>query len=574
RHTDVLCVLTDSHGQPRTSCVCWRTPTDTHGHTRTATYIMCVLTDSHGRPVCASGHPQTSCMSCVCWWTPTDVLCVLTRQPTGAKITRTVHGKGQRAESKDQRADMCIEGQPRTHGRPVCSDGHTHTHTDVLCVLTDTHGRPVCADGHTRTSSMDVLCVLTDTHGHTRTATDVLCVLTDTHGCPVCTEQTAHVGQNHPNSPREGPAASVLSPRTNMLICVLMDSHRRPVCADGHTRTATDVLCVLTDTHGHPVCADGHPQTSCVKGRHVCADGHPRTSCTSCVCWQKPTDVLCVLNRQPTRAKITQTVHGKGQRVESKDQRADMCTDGQPQTSCTHTDTHGHKQTATDVLCVLADTHRRPTHTYSHGRPVCAGGHQLTSCVLVCADGHPRTSYCPRGPKSSKQSTGRASVLSPRTNVLICVLMDSHGRPVYSHGRPVCADGHTRTHTYSHRRLVCADGHTRTQPTWAKITQTVHGKGQRVESKDQHADMSMDVLCVLTDTHGHTRTATDVLCVLTDTHGRPPRTSCVCWRTPTDVLSTDVLCVLADTHGRPVCTEQTAQVGQNHPNSPREGPAR
>ncbi|CAG7863584.1 unnamed protein product, partial [Brassica rapa] len=62
-----------------------------------------------------------------------DVLCVLTdthrrhvRQPTWAKIIRTVHGKGQRAESKDQRADMpfaefkdqrahmCTDGQPRT----------------------------------------------------------------------------------------------------------------------------------------------------------------------------------------------------------------------------------------------------------------------------------------------------------------------------------------------------------------------------------------------------------------------------------------------------------------------------
>ncbi|CAG7870557.1 unnamed protein product, partial [Brassica rapa] len=67
-----------------------------------------------------------------------------------------------------------------------------------------------------------------------------------------------------------------------------------------------------------------------------------------------------------------------------------------------------------------------------------------------------------------------------------------------------------------------------------------------------------------------TQTVTDVLCVLTESH-RQPRTSCMCWRTPTDVLSTDVLCVLADTHGRPVCTEQTAHVGQNHPNSPREG---
>ncbi|CAG7863454.1 unnamed protein product, partial [Brassica rapa] len=65
-----------------------------------------------------------------------------------------------------------------------------------------------------------------------------------------------------------------------------------------------DILCVLTDTHGRPV--------------------------------------------QPTWAKITQTVHGKGQRAESKDQRADMfkdqradmCTDGQPRTSCVLMDTH------------------------------------------------------------------------------------------------------------------------------------------------------------------------------------------------------------------------------------------
>ncbi|CAG7863527.1 unnamed protein product, partial [Brassica rapa] len=78
------------------------------------------------------------------------------------------------------------------------------------------------------------------------------------------------------------------------------DSHGRPVCADGQPHTATDVLCVLADPHGHPVSPD----------------------------------VLCVLNRQPTWAKITQTVPRKGQRAESKDQRADMCTDGQPRTSC------------------------------------------------------------------------------------------------------------------------------------------------------------------------------------------------------------------------------------------------
>ncbi|CAG7862995.1 unnamed protein product [Brassica rapa] len=299
---DVLGVLKDTHRRPVVMiCVLM----DNHGrlvcadrHTRTAT-------DSHRRPMYADGQPQTATnTSCVCWRTPTDVLCVLNRQPTWAKITRTVHRKGQRAESKDQHADMkgqraeskdhcadmCTDGQPRTscvcllthtdsHGRPVCADGHTRTHTQPtwakitqifhgkgqraeskdhcadMCT-TDSHGRPVCADGHTRTA-MDVLCMLIDTHGHTRTATDVLCVLTDTHGRPVRTEQTAHSTGR----------ASVLSPRTNMLICVLMDSHGRPVCADRHRPTQTD-------SHGRHVCACGHPRTSCTA--HV-GQNHPNS---------------------------------------------------------------------------------------------------------------------------------------------------------------------------------------------------------------------------------------------------------------------------------------------------------
>ncbi|CAG7875857.1 unnamed protein product, partial [Brassica rapa] len=252
-----------------------------------------------------------------------------------------------------------------------------------------------------------------------------------------------------PKSPEHSTVrASVLSPRTSVLICVLMDSHGRPVCADGHTqthkdtqghtRTATDVLCVMTDSHGQPR--------------------------TSCVCWRTPTDVLRVLNRQPTLAKITQTVHGKGQRAESrtssKDQRADMCTDGQPRPSflCVLTDTHGHtRRTHTDVLCVLTDTHgcpvcadRQPwiatdvrcvladthghtrTHTDSHGRPVCADGQPQTSCVCWQT---PTDVLCfknrqPTWAKIPKQSTGSASVLSTRTNVLICVVMDSHRRSV------------------------------------------------------------------------------------------------------------------------------------------------
>ncbi|CAG7870726.1 unnamed protein product, partial [Brassica rapa] len=200
RTSVLICVLMDSHRQ-----------------------ILCVLTNTHRRPVCADGHPQTSC---VCWRTPTDVLCVLNRQPTWAKITQTVHGKGQHPESKDQRADMCTDEQrrmtcvPRGPKSPKPSTGRVSVlTTNVLCVLTNTHGRHVCADGHPQTS-----------------------------------------------------------------------------CVCGRS---------ATDSHGRPLCAGGHPQTSYV---------------------------LCVL--ADTWAKITQTVHGKGQRAESKDQRPDMCTDGQPRTSC------------------------------------------------------------------------------------------------------------------------------------------------------------------------------------------------------------------------------------------------
>ncbi|KAG5416673.1 hypothetical protein IGI04_004240 [Brassica rapa subsp. trilocularis] len=91
------------------------------------------------------------------------------------------------------------------HGHPVCADGHTRTAMDVLCVLTDTHRRPVCADGHTQTHTDSHRCpVCADEQP--QTATNVLCVLVDTHGRPVHTEQTAQVGQNHPNSRREGSA--------------------------------------------------------------------------------------------------------------------------------------------------------------------------------------------------------------------------------------------------------------------------------------------------------------------------------------------------------------------------------
>nr|VDC61013.1 unnamed protein product [Brassica rapa] len=122
------------------------------------------------------------------------------------------------------------------------------------------------------------------------------------------------------------------------------------MCTDGQQRaTHTDVLCVLKDTHGRPVCADGHPRT------------------------------------QPTWAKITRTVHGKGQRAESKDQRADMCTDGQPRTS------------STDVLCVLTDSHERPVCAGIHGKGQRAEykdqrAESKDQRADMCTNGQPRTS--------------------------------------------------------------------------------------------------------------------------------------------------------------------------------------
>ncbi|CAG7870724.1 unnamed protein product [Brassica rapa] len=389
--------------------------------------LICVVMDSHRRPVCADGHTHTH----------TDVLCVLTdthghkrTQPTWAKITRTVHGKGQHAESKDHRDDMCTDGQPRTS----CVARVLSPRTNVLiCVLMNSHGRPVCADGHSRAH--------TESHG--RPVQPTWAKITRTvHGkgqhaeskdqrADMCTDgqpRTSCVPRG-PKSPELSTGrVSMLSPRTNVLICVLMDSHRCPVCADGHTQTHTHsngrpvqpTWAKITRTvHGKgqhaeskdqraDMCTDGQPRTSCVHERPVCANGHTRTAtdvlcvladthgrpvCTEqtahphtpCVCWRTPTDVLCVLNRQPTLAKITQTVHGKGQRAESKDERAHMCTDGQPQTSCVQT------RTATAVLCVLTDTHTCP----------------------VCADGHPQTS----------------STDVPSMDVL-CVLADTHKRPV------------------------------------------------------------------------------------------------------------------------------------------------
>ncbi|CAN6804631.1 unnamed protein product [Brassica oleracea] len=102
-------------------------------------------------------------------------------QSSWAKSTRTVHGKG-------QRADMRTDGQSSANV--------------LICVLTDSpRGRK--SPGQSTGRANVLIC-------STGRANVLICVL-----------RTVLVGENHPDSPREGPTA-------NVLICVLTDSHRGP----------------------------------------------------------------------------------------------------------------------------------------------------------------------------------------------------------------------------------------------------------------------------------------------------------------------------------------------------------
>ncbi|CAN6973632.1 unnamed protein product [Brassica rapa subsp. trilocularis] len=139
----------------------------------------------------------------------------LTACPPWKRLSRrpkTRFGGSIRAEDIVSRIHQVLDCSPTNRERELGLD-RRETGYMLICVLTDDHGRPVSTD--VLRVLTDVLCVLTD----------VLCALTDTRthtdshgrpacadGRPVCTEQTGHVGQNHPNSPR------------NVLICVLMDS--------------------------------------------------------------------------------------------------------------------------------------------------------------------------------------------------------------------------------------------------------------------------------------------------------------------------------------------------------------
>ncbi|CAG7863623.1 unnamed protein product, partial [Brassica rapa] len=59
--------------------------------------------------------------------------------------------------------------------------------------------------------------------------------------------------------------------------------------------------------------------------------------------------------------------------------------------------------------------------------------------------------------KITQRVHGKGQRADPRTNVLICVLMDSHIRPV-------CADGHRRTHTDTHRQSMVFQNQPREGP--------------------------------------------------------------------------------------------------------------
>ena len=167
-----------------------------------------------------------------------------------------------------------------------------------------THDIRVCPSAHTRH-----LWVSVSTH--------------DVCGCP-----SAHTG--HPwlsVCVRVYPSAHTgrpwLSISTHISMLVLgLNMLTLPVDCSGDFGPRGLSVQYTQDVRGCPSAHTGRPWVSVSIHR------------TSCVCWRTPTDVLCVLNRQPTWAKITQTVPGKGQRAESKDQHADMCTDGQPLTSC------------------------------------------------------------------------------------------------------------------------------------------------------------------------------------------------------------------------------------------------
>ncbi|KAG5373712.1 hypothetical protein IGI04_042969 [Brassica rapa subsp. trilocularis] len=247
----------------------------------------------------------------------------------------------------------------------------------LICVLTDNHGRPVCADGRPVCTDGCPVCadgrpVCTDRH-------------TDTHGRPACSDGRPVCADGRPrtSSVHGRPACADGRPACADGRPVCADG--RPVCTDGHTdthghtrtatdvlrgltdvlRVLTDVLCVLTDvlcaltdtrthtdSHGRPACADGRPV--CADGRPVCTDGHTDT------------------HRQPPTSCVPRGPKSPEQSTE----RADICTDGQP-----------------DVLCVLTD---------GHGRPVCADGRPRTSCTAHVGQNHPRTAKITREAKNAK----------------------------------------------------------------------------------------------------------------------------------------------------------------------------
>ncbi|KAG5374262.1 hypothetical protein IGI04_042426, partial [Brassica rapa subsp. trilocularis] len=101
-------------------------------------------------------------------------------------------------------------------------------------------------------------------------------------------------------------------------------------------------------------------------------------------------------------------------------ERADMCTDGQP-----------------DVLCVLTD---------GHGRPMCADGRPRTSCTAHVGQNHPRTAKITREAKNAKinifeESFLKGNIKNMSTKSLGCqVLIKSCCRhPVRPRNSDLCS---------------------------------------------------------------------------------------------------------------------------------------
>ncbi|WZY99616.1 hypothetical protein YC2023_071945 [Brassica napus] len=141
--------------QPRTSCGCWQTHTESHrrpvcadGQPQTATDILCVLTDTHGRPMC----------------TEQTVHVAHTRRPwlsISAHISTLVLGLSTLALPMDCLGDFGPHGLSVQYTQDVC--GCPPAHTGCLWLSVSTHRTSVAVRQHTH-GVCGCPCVSVSTH--------------------------------------------------------------------------------------------------------------------------------------------------------------------------------------------------------------------------------------------------------------------------------------------------------------------------------------------------------------------------------------------------------------------------